>query len=120
MHRTPGPVHSPPHASCTPLHTSASAGVHSYLILPSNHTYHASTDGACVQATDPSGDEDSENEQMLCIICMEQPKTYGFLHGGGDCLHVCACKQCAERWFREHGTCPVCNQAADTIVPVFW
>lgn len=95
-------------------------------VLPCVHMYLTSTIGhrrrscALVQAADRSGDEDSDNEQMLCVICMERPKAYGFLHGRGECLHVCACKQCADRWFREHGTCPVCNQAADNIVPVFW
>ena len=73
-----------------------------------------------LQANENGGDEDPENEQMLCVICMERPKAFGFLHGHGESLHACACKLCAERWFREHGTCPVCNARADTIVPVFW
>lgn len=73
---------------------------------------------AVVQAAEKGTDE--EDEQMMCVICMERPKAFGFLHGRGESLHACACKECAERWFREHATCPVCNQHADTIVPVFW
>jgi Zinc finger, C3HC4 type (RING finger) len=52
-----------------------------------------------------------------CVICMDARKSVGFVHG--RCIHMCACRQCANRWYTERGTCPVCNDPVTGILPIF-
>lgn len=62
-------------------------------------------------------DEPAADGEEPCIVCLENKKSIGFLHQGT--MHLCACRGCAEKWFQEHKTCPMCNMPADTLVPVY-
>jgi hypothetical protein len=55
--------------------------------------------------------------QSECVICMEASKSTGFVHK--NCVHLCACRKCAERWFAKRQACPVCNASVEGILPVF-
>ncbi|PNH04937.1 Fumarylacetoacetase [Tetrabaena socialis] len=52
-----------------------------------------------------------------CLVCMDGPQLFGFLHGGR--LHIGVCGGCAELLGRRPGLeCPVCRQQVEGIVAV--
>ncbi|GAB4823109.1 hypothetical protein N2152v2_010155 [Parachlorella kessleri] len=62
----------------------------------------------------PAGEDDSN----VCVICMEEDATAGFLHG--DSVHRCLCKGCAEFMKeRRQLNCPMCRAPATAIINVY-
>lgn len=69
------------------------------------------------RANDDKDGGDCEDGNSQCVICWGAARSVGFLHGGE--VHVCACKDCAEHWFKQKGTCPMCRRPAESTVIVF-
>jgi len=60
-----------------------------------------------------------EDEEAMCIYCLEKPQTSGVLHG--STTHKCYCLDCA-RMFKEHKNlcCPLCRLKVDKIIERFY
>lgn len=54
-------------------------------------------------------------DDELCVICLDKPKSCGFVHGSS--MHRCVCTDCAIT-IREHGDglCPVCRQKIEHVI----
>jgi len=68
--------------------------------------------------THSSGDADSDDsESGCCIICLDQPRAAGFLHG--STVHRCVCRGCAPS-IRVGDPCPVCRQRIERVLDGFY
>ena len=45
------------------------------------------------------------DENTLCVVCLEVPKTHAFM----PCLHRCCCPDCAALLFANENDCPICR-----------
>ena len=65
-----------------------------------------------VAATPPSpaqsGNEADDQDQTLCVVCLERPRVMLFL----ACAHLCACEECAPLMM---GSCPLCRAEGATL-----
>eukprot|EP00210_Caulerpa_lentillifera_P005927 g5666.t1 len=60
-----------------------------------------------------------DDDENLCVICLSQPKTCGFVHG--DSIHRCVCHDCAMTLQKKgDGTCPVCRQKIEHVITSFY
>jgi len=55
-----------------------------------------------------SGDEADDQDQTLCVVCLERPRVMLFL----ACAHLCACEECAPLMV---GSCPLCRAEGGTL-----
>ena len=55
-----------------------------------------------------SGDEADDQDQTLCVVCLERPRVMLFL----TCAHLCACEECAPLMM---GSCPLCRAEGATL-----
>lgn len=85
---------------------------------------HASTSN---DATSSDAKKSTRNEKFtqasdICIICMDEKITHGFLHCGlsspDSSLHLIACKSCADKWMWATKGCPKCRQPVVNVVRV--
>jgi hypothetical protein len=58
----------------------------------------------------------SEAEEVVCVVCMDAPKSHAIL----PCMHQCVCATCAQQ-LKEQGaqSCPVCRGLIERIAQVF-
>jgi hypothetical protein len=55
-------------------------------------------------------------EEAQCVVCMDAPNDHIVL----PCLHICACKACAQHLLKRWPPrCPVCRGAIERIGQVF-
>eukprot|EP01095_Lingulamoeba_sp_RSL-Kostka_P011084 TRINITY_DN4137_c0_g2_i1.p1 TRINITY_DN4137_c0_g2~~TRINITY_DN4137_c0_g2_i1.p1 ORF type:complete len:443 (-),score=84.61 TRINITY_DN4137_c0_g2_i1:136-1464(-) len=59
----------------------------------------------------PSDEQNSKNEEDLCVVCMDAPKESIFL----ECAHFATCKNCASKM----KVCCVCRAPIERVVNVF-
>lgn len=58
------------------------------------------------------------DEDALCVVCLEEPRAAGLVHG--ETVHRAVCRRCADVLMQRQGaTCPVCRAVIDRIVTVF-
>ena len=55
-----------------------------------------------------SGDEADDQDQTLCVVCLERPRVMLFL----ACAHLCACEECAPLMV---DSCPLCRAEGGTL-----
>ena len=53
--------------------------------------------------------------KKVCCVCMEKEIVLGVVHE--DVCHACLCEECSKKI---HSKCPICNQAMEKIVKIFW
>lgn len=53
--------------------------------------------------------------EKKCVICLQEPITYGILHG--STMHKCLCYNCSRYSFNYK--CPICRQRIDDIIRVY-
>jgi len=60
---------------------------------------------------------EDENEDV-CVVCMDAPKEIGFLHTSSDSayVHTCCCSTCAKMIMQNTKKCPMCNEISSTTV----
>jgi len=60
------------------------------------------------------------NEEPLCVFCLDRVQTSGVLHG--DTTHKCYCLECARflKARQEELRCPICNEKVERIVEKFF
>lgn len=59
------------------------------------------------------------DDDGLCVICLDKPKTCGFVHGAS--MHRCVCKDCAKTLQESgDGLCPVCRQKVEHTITDFF
>ncbi|KAK9909290.1 hypothetical protein WJX75_000074 [Coccomyxa subellipsoidea] len=63
---------------------------------------------------------DFDDDDGLCVVCMEHPCEAGFLHG--DSVHKCCCRECAKAIKQSSKTplCPLCRQPIDSFIMNFY
>eukprot|EP00210_Caulerpa_lentillifera_P005933 g5672.t1 len=66
----------------------------------------------------PSSTE-SHCSDSRCVVCLDAPRTVGFVHGNS--MHVCVCEDCASHFSRIVDRCPICRQTIHHVVNhVYW
>jgi hypothetical protein len=60
----------------------------------------------------------ARGESKWCVVCEEEAKSVGLLHGSS--MHLCLCRGCAAH-YRQQGehACPMCRQRVEAVVDVF-
>jgi len=54
-----------------------------------------------------------------CVICLERPRTAGFVHG--ESVHKCCCKDCATKFKNDKEPyCPLCRRRIDHVLFAFF
>lgn len=67
----------------------------------------------------PLGQDSVETDDNLCVVCLDKPKTCGFVHGTS--MHRCVCQDCATRLQQSgDGLCPVCRQKVEHVITDFF
>jgi len=68
----------------------------------------------------PLGQESMElDDNNLCVICLDKPKSCGFVHGTS--IHRCVCQECAETVQKSgDGLCPICRQRIEHVITDFF
>lgn len=56
-----------------------------------------------------------EQEERLCVICLDALRTHAVVHAHSDDSHLCLCEECSRMIDRSDG-CPVCRQVLSRIV----
>jgi hypothetical protein len=58
----------------------------------------------------------STDEQSLCVVCMDAPKTHAIV----PCGHVCVCEECGERLLAvQPVVCPMCREHAAMVMKLY-
>ena len=117
----PDEVHSSRHShrGTPPASALSAAPVYAYSATPVS--VYSSTPAVAYSAArapvegGPGPSVAQNGGNYLCVMCKQNKRTVGFIHRGS--MHVCACMQCAQKWFEAHHTCPVCKVVAD-MMPV--
>lgn len=55
--------------------------------------------------------EDNDNDEMKCVICLENNKSYLFY----PCKHVCCCEKCSNNL----KICPICRKNIESGIKIF-
>jgi hypothetical protein len=63
---------------------------------------------------DADADDEQEEDDSLCICCLEAPRVVMFTHG--NLAHLCMCGSCASRYDWRAAGCAVCRQPVDEVV----
>lgn len=58
--------------------------------------------------------EDQDNFDPLCLICMANTKTVAF-----QCGHICCCFVCNNKLIEQKGECPMCKVKIVGVMKVF-
>uniref|UniRef100_K3X244 DUF4211 domain-containing protein n=1 Tax=Globisporangium ultimum (strain ATCC 200006 / CBS 805.95 / DAOM BR144) TaxID=431595 RepID=K3X244_GLOUD len=61
-----------------------------------------------------AGGNTSEAEDLLCLVCGENPRNGGIVHG--QYLHFYCCFRCGKRQFRSKMGCLVCDRPIDRVL----
>ncbi|CAL8467857.1 g7395 [Coccomyxa elongata] len=63
---------------------------------------------------------DFDDEDGMCVVCMEHPCEAGFLHG--ESVHKCCCRECARTIKQSQKTplCPMCRSPIDGFIMNFY
>ena len=56
--------------------------------------------------------DDSDDEDKFCVICLTNEKDTAIL----PCMHLCVCGECAEQLRMKTHKCPVCRKPIDQLV----
>eukprot|EP01024_Parvocaulis_polyphysoides_P006759 TRINITY_DN11919_c0_g1_i1.p1 TRINITY_DN11919_c0_g1~~TRINITY_DN11919_c0_g1_i1.p1 ORF type:complete len:307 (-),score=6.48 TRINITY_DN11919_c0_g1_i1:534-1454(-) len=59
----------------------------------------------------------AEQDEQLCVVCLNEPKTVGFAHG--ETVHRCIGIECADK-FSVGQPCPICKQSIELILKKFY
>ena len=60
--------------------------------------------------------QDDLDEERMCCVCLEKPKTHALV----PCGHVCACEGCAkDKIMATDGLCPMCRTQSAQILQVY-
>ena len=72
---------------------------------------------AAVSQLELSGTPLSTDEQTLCVVCMDAPKTHAIV----PCGHVCICEGCAEKLLAPQAplVCPMCREHATMVMKLY-
>ena len=57
-------------------------------------------------------DDGDENDNMKCIICLENDKSYLFMF----CKHVCCCEKCSKNL----NQCPICGNKIESSFKIYF
>ena len=63
--------------------------------------------------------EDSEDDETVCVICMDAPKEAAFLHLEDDTAHTCCCMNCANEILNSTKKCPMCRKKVKQVIRNF-
>ncbi len=65
------------------------------------------------------GDALDVDDVGTCIVCMDAPRAFGFLHG--HAVHVGVCGGCAKALGAREGEarCPVCRDTVERVVAIY-
>ena len=58
------------------------------------------------------GPAQQQNDDVLCVICLDAPKQTLLL----PCKHLCVCDSCAEESCQPGTKCPLCRNTVASIV----
>lgn len=58
-----------------------------------------------------------ENEDLSCVVCMENPRNSVIIHGESG--HEICCLSCAKKLKQKNQGCPICRQQIENVVKVF-
>lgn len=62
----------------------------------------------------------SDEDENLCVICLDAPKQGSFIHSGGDdTAHMCCCMECAKQIMSTTKKCPMCRAAVERIIKTY-
>ncbi|EIE20917.1 hypothetical protein COCSUDRAFT_54275 [Coccomyxa subellipsoidea C-169] len=63
---------------------------------------------------------DFDDDDGMCVVCMEHPCEAGFLHG--ESVHKCCCRECARAIKQSQKTplCPMCRAPIDGFIMNFY
>jgi hypothetical protein len=62
------------------------------------------------------GKPTSVDEQSLCVVCMDEPKTHAFV----PCGHVCVCQGCGDQLLAiQPLVCPMCRENATMVMKLY-
>lgn len=57
------------------------------------------------------------DDDQLCVVCMDQPKSCVFVHGNTG--HHACCMDCSNRIMRDRRRCVLCNQRVERIIELY-
>lgn len=69
---------------------------------------------ATVQSSGSGGGNSTEVEDLLCLVCGENPRNGGIVHG--QYMHFYCCFRCGKRQFRSKMGCLVCDRPIDRVL----
>mmetsp|Transcript_36162 Transcript_36162/g.94790 ORF Transcript_36162/g.94790 Transcript_36162/m.94790 type:complete len:755 (-) Transcript_36162:57-2321(-) len=58
-----------------------------------------------------------DDDDTLCVVCLENPKTALLQHGADG--HLCCCLACAKLLKARQDDCPMCRKPIDAVIQVF-
>lgn len=58
------------------------------------------------------GPEDAQDENLTCLICLEEKRTHVMV----PCGHVCLCDKCSQRKYTQ---CPVCRAGVTLVMKIY-
>jgi hypothetical protein len=59
--------------------------------------------------------EQAEQEDAVCVVCMDMPNTHAFV----PCGHRCVCAECSEPILHSTAKCPVCRADVTQAIKIF-
>ncbi len=59
--------------------------------------------------------ERTDQEDALCVVCMDLPNTHAFV----PCGHRCVCAECSQPILQSSARCPVCRAHVTQAIKIF-
>ena len=82
--------------------------------LPTRPTPNAHAEAATQEEATGSA-EQAEQEDAVCVVCMDMPNTHAFV----PCGHRCVCAECSEPILHSTAKCPVCRADVTQAIKIF-
>jgi hypothetical protein len=102
---------------------SSSRGLHPLLrlcacsapSLPPSLATHTLKREAATQEEAAGSAEQADQEDAVCVVCMDLPNTHAFV----PCGHRCVCAECSEPILQSSARCPVCRAHVTQAIKIF-
>jgi hypothetical protein len=70
---------------------------------------------AVAAVADMHSDDAYDDDELLCVVCLDGYREVGLVHKGD--MHLCLCSGCAGL-FGCGSECPMCRQTVEAVVPI--
>jgi E3 ubiquitin-protein ligase Mdm2 len=84
----------------------------------SNHANAPLAEGTMACCSPKPSPEETDSQEDLCVVCMENPRNASIIHG--DSGHIVCCLDCANILKAKGNSCPVCRAAIDLVVKNYY